>query len=275
MPTLSCEISQSLLDALEARRGQTGETTAHIVMSALADALQVDHGTLFQVSTSGAIVEGVTDGAITVAELARHGDFGVGTFADFDGEMVVVDGTIYQVTPEGVRVARDEALVPFAVVTHFLPEETARIESVASLDGLLGHLDALRSTDNEFFAVRIEGGFDHVRTRTLRRSDGPVSLVDAASSQVEFEFHGVEGVLVGFWAPEYVKSLNVSGWHLHFLTADRSGGGHLLACRATGLRAQVAHLADFRMAIPETAAFLKANLTRDTSRDLEKAEQDR
>jgi acetolactate decarboxylase len=259
---------------LAARRTQTGETTDHIVMSALADALQVEHSTLFQISTTGALIEGVTQGAITVGELLRHGDLGLGTFADFDGEMVVVDGAAYQVTRDGVSAAADETPVPYAVVTHFLPEKTTDFATVASFDDLTGRLDALRTTGNEFFAVRLDGSFDHVKTRAVCKSDESASLVDAASRQAKFEFRGVEGVIVGFWTPEYAKSVNVAGWHLHFLTDDRRGGGHLLACGGSALRVQVQHLSDFRMAIPETAAFLKADLTRDASRALDWAEKD-
>jgi len=273
MPELNCEISQSLVDALETRRKQTGETTAHIVMTALADALQVDHATLFQISTSGALVEGVTQGAITVGELIKHGDFGLGTFADFDGEMVVLDSTVYQVAKNGVSVSPDDAQVPFAVVTHFLPESTVELEKVTSFDDLTEQLDALRNTGNEFFAVRIDGVFDYIQTRAVCKSDGSASLIDAASSQIEFEFDNAGGVLVGFWSPEYAKAVNVAGWHLHFLTTDRNGGGHLLECQASGLQVQVQHLSDFRMAIPETAAFLKADLTQDTSLVIAKAER--
>lgn len=274
MPKLVCNISKSIQDALAARRARTGESTDHIVMCALADALQVDHATLFQISSSGALVEGVTQGAITVEDLMSHGDLGVGTFDSFDGEMVVEGGTTYRVSRDGVSVAGNNMLVPFAVVTHFVPEKTVDLGSVVSYDELLGRLDALRSSDNEFFAVRIEGAFEHVKTRAVCKTEGSVSLVDAASQQAEFQFRDVEGVIVGFWTPEYAKSVNVAGWHLHFLTADRAGGGHLLACRATAMRAQIQHLADFRMAIPETAAFLKADLTRDTSRELADAERD-
>jgi len=274
MPELKCEISQSLSETLATRRQKTGETIDHIVMTALADALQVEHATLFQISTAGALIEGVTQGAITVQDLLGHGDFGLGTFANFDGEMVVVDGTCYQVTRDGVKLASDEALVPFAVVTHFLPEITADIGSADTYDELIARLDTMRNTSNEFFAIRIEGAFGFIKTRAVCRTERDVSLVDAASVQAEFEIRDVEGVIVGFWTPEYVKTLNVAGWHLHFLTADRLGGGHLLACRGSGLRAQVQHVADFRMAIPETAAFLKADLTRDTSHELADAERD-
>ena len=264
------------MEALETRRLQTGETVDHLVMRALADALQVDHATLFQVSTAGALIEGVTSGAVTVGELVLHGDLGLGTFADLDGEMVVLDGTIYRVRGDGiVSVADDADLVPFAVVTEFSPESRTHFDGIESLEDLLARLDALRNTNNQFFAVRLEGAIDVVKTRAVCKVDEEETLVQAAAQQAEFEFRGVEGVLVGFWAPEYAKSVNVSGWHLHFLTSDRSGGGHVLACRGASMWAEIQHLADFRMAIPETAAFLTADLSADTSAALDKAERER
>jgi len=274
MPKLNCEISHSLLNALAAKAQQTGETIDHIVISALAEVLQIEHATLFQISTAGALIEGVTQAAVTVGELARHGDFGLGTFADLNGEMVVVNGVNYQVTREGVVVAPHDAPVPFAVVTHFMPEWSVDFGTIVSLEDLAGHLDALRNTDNEFFAVRIDGIFGRVKTRVFCKSDRAASLVEAASSQAEFEFHDVEGVLAGFWTPEYTKSVNISGWHLHFLTADRRGGGHLLDCQSAQLHVQMQHLSDFHMALPETAAFMKADLRRDTSKALAEAEKD-
>jgi len=83
------------MNALETRVRTTGEPLNHIVMRALADHLEVPHATLFQVSTSGALVEGISQGVVTVGELKRHGDLGLGTFADLDGEMVVVDGHVW------------------------------------------------------------------------------------------------------------------------------------------------------------------------------------
>ena len=274
MPVLTCEISQSLLDAITERSSQTGETIDHVVMDALSDALQVDHATLFQISTAGALVAGVSSGMVTVAELQRHGDFGLGTFADFDGEMVVSDGVVYQVTQDGVRVADADATVPFAVVTHFVPESTTTLVAVESFDDLVEQLDASRVSNNEFFAVRIEGRFAYVKTRAACKTDGSATLVEVAAAQATFELDDVEGVLVGFWTPEYLTSVAVTGWHLHFLTTDASAGGHLLTIRAKDLTAQTQPLTDFRMALPETPAFLAADLSRDVSSDILAAEAD-
>ena len=89
---VTCRISQTLADALEARRAATGESTGHVIRAALADYLQVEHGTLYQVSTAGALVEGLSEGEVTVGALKLHGDFGLGTFDELDGEMVALDG---------------------------------------------------------------------------------------------------------------------------------------------------------------------------------------
>lgn len=274
MPKLCCDISRSLMTALEERQEQTGETIDHLVMRALADTLQVDHATLFQVSTSGALIEGVTDGAITVGELALHGNLGLGTFAGFDGEMVILDGTVYRVRGDGeVSIADHADLVPFAVATAFTPEASSKLDGVTSYDDLLERLDAQRNTNNQFFAVRLEGSVDYVKTRAVCKSTGDRSLVAAAEQQAEFELRDVKGVFVGFWSPAYAKSVNISGWHIHFLTADRVAGGHVLECQGASLHAEVQHLAEFHIAIPETAAFLAADLTRDPSAALEKAER--
>jgi len=274
MPLLNCEISQSLMNALQTRARTSGESLDHVVMRALADQLEVPHGTLFQVSTSGALVEGISQGIVTVGELKRHGDLGLGTFVDLDGEMVVVDGRFWRVPGSGaVREAADSDLAPFAVVTSFRPEQSVDLASALSFGDLLGQLDGLRTSNNLFFAVRIDGRFSYVHTRAVCKVKTGVGLVDAAAQQAEFDFHAVEGTMVGFWTPAYAKSVNIAGWHLHFLTEDRSGGGHLLDIAGNKLKVQAQHLDDFRMAIPESPEFLKADLTHDPSKALDAAER--
>jgi acetolactate decarboxylase len=273
---LQCEIPQSIQEALEKRRVATGESVSHIVTRALADALQLEHATLFQVSTSGALVEGVYQGAVSVGDLLQHGDFGLGTFEDLDGEMILVDGRCYRARDDGtVTTPPETALVPFAVVTYFHPERTVELLPVSSFEALIEQLDALRSSENLFFAVSAEGTFDFVRVRTVCKAERGERLVEAASKQKEFEFRDVAGQLLGFWTPEYARTVNIPGYHLHFLTADRRGGGHLLDCRASVLSLGIEHAADFRMAIPETREFLRADLTGDPSEDLAKAERQR
>jgi acetolactate decarboxylase len=276
MEQLRATISRGLWRALLDHSERTGEPLAHIVSKALAEYLRVPHHTLYQVSTSGALVEGVYQGAVRVGTLREHGDLGLGTFENLDGEMVVVDGQFFQVRSDGcVRECDDDVLSPFAVVTQFEPEAEFKLEKCPELSHLTGLFDSLRQTDNVFFALRVDGHFDHVRTRAMRRTEEGVPLVEAAAVQPEFEFHDLSGTLVGFWTPDYARTLNVPGYHFHFVSADRTRGGHLLQCRGSGLRLQIQREGDYRIALPETEGFLKADLRRDPAADLAQAEREK
>jgi acetolactate decarboxylase len=229
--------------------------------------------TLYQVSTATALVEGIYQGAVRVGALREHGDLGLGTFEDLDGEMVVVDGRFFQVRSDGsVRECDNDVLSPFAVVTRFTPDASVTLDHCPDLSHLTARFDRLRDTDNLFFALRVDGLFEGIHTRALRRTKEEGTLVQAAAVQPEFEFHDVSGTLVGFWTPEYARTLNVPGYHLHFVSADRQKGGHLLQCRGSNLRLQIQREGDYRILLPETADFLKADLRRDPAADLAQAE---
>lgn len=274
MPTLTCDISQSLWTALQRTATANGETIRHLVSRALADSLQVEHRTLFQVSTSGAIVEGVFDGVVSIGTLREHGDFGLGTFVDLDGEMIALDGEFFQIQGDG-RVCRttDDQHVPFAVVTRFVPEHALELGEIGSIAELYAQLDAQRSSDNLFYAVRIDGRFAQIHNRVACKAEGDEGLVAATSHQAEFTDREIDGTLIGFWTPAYAKTIGISGWHLHFISNDRHHGGHLLGLSGAGWRVGWAAIDDMRVAIPETAAFLAADLAHDPSEALDKAER--
>jgi acetolactate decarboxylase len=273
MGQLKATISRGLWRALLDHAERTREPLAHIVSKALAEYLHVSHHTLYQVSTAAALVEGIYQGAVRVGTLREHGDLGLGTFENLDGEMVVVDGQFFQVRSDGsVRECSDDVLSPFAVVTRFAPDAAITLDQCPDLSHLTARFDGLRHSDNVFFALRVDGHFDYVHTRALCRTEEGVPLVRAAAVQPEFEFRDVAGTLVGFWTPEYAKTLNVPGYHLHFVSADRKSGGHLLQCRGANLRLQIQREAVIALALPETEDFLKADLRRDPTADLAKAE---
>jgi len=92
MPQLNCTLSPGLWGLLQEHSRKTQQPVSLIVSKALADYLEVAHHTLYQVSTATALVEGIYQGAVRVGTLREHGDLGLGTFEDLDGEMVIVDG---------------------------------------------------------------------------------------------------------------------------------------------------------------------------------------
>jgi acetolactate decarboxylase len=103
-----------------------------LVNSALSDYLGSLTRRIYQISTSTALVEGVYSGSRSSSTLLQHGDFGLGTFEGLDGEMMILDGKIYQ----GAGTARrrtDDFLVLFAAITHFHEKNSFEIKNVAQL----------------------------------------------------------------------------------------------------------------------------------------------
>jgi acetolactate decarboxylase len=273
MPALHVRVDGGILAALDELARSSGAPRDHLVERALAEYLGVEHHTLYQVSTAGALVEGVYQGAVTVGTVREHGDFGLGTFEDLDGEMVVLDGHVFRVSSAGdVHEVADDATTPFAVVTRFGAPDAAVVDAVDGLDELTAAIDARRESANVFFAVRVDAHFDSVHVRAACRTAPGVPLAVATEQQAEFELTGVDGTLVGFWSPPYASGVEIAGYHLHFLTHDHSAGGHVLDCRGRELQVRVQEEADVHLALPESAAFRGADLTHDPTADLDRAE---
>ncbi|MFY9330612.1 MAG: acetolactate decarboxylase [Candidatus Nanopelagicales bacterium] len=270
---LNIRLSDSLYAAVIERSQQSGQSVDHLVQVALAEALDVDHHSIFQVSTSGALVQGLYQGCVTVADLRRHGDLGLGTFEDLDGEMILVDGRCFQALSDGrVLEAPDDALTPFAAVVNFASDLETSLTDVENLVDLTNRLDQLRVSDNAIAAFRIEGEFSALELRAACRHESGTGLVDAVADQGLFHLRDVSGTLVGFWSPEYTRAISIAGYHLHFLSHDHAHGGHVLDLAAPQLTAQVHRVSDVHLAIPETEAFLAADLSGDTRAALDIAE---
>ncbi|WP_031357389.1 acetolactate decarboxylase [Caballeronia sordidicola] len=274
MPELNLVIPAFVDRALKNEMTRTGSSASSIVASALAGYFHTPLHTLFQVSTSGALVEGVYTGAISSDVILKHGDFGLGTFENLDGEMVVLDGRIYRARGDGtVSQAPVDACAPFAVVTRFAPDVDLQIEPADSLDILMQLCDEHRRSNNIFYALRLDGEFRHIRMRAVSPPSSGGRLIDAAKAQSEFELSRIHGTLVGLWSPGFSSAFSIAGYHFHFLSEDRVHGGHLLACSSGSLRLRVEALTDFHLALPENESFLKADLSKNSAGELAYAEQ--
>ena len=210
------------------------------------------HHTLFQTSTVDALLEGKYEGDVSFAELGENGDFGLGTFDALDGEMICLDGSFYQVKADGLAYAVEKrARTPFAVVTVFEPDTSQTISKPRDFEALRDHLDEIIGGGAVCAAIRVDGRFEYVKTRSVPRQHKPYPpLVEVVENQPTFELHDVSGSLVGFRFPDYAQGLNVSGYHFHFITADRSAGGHVLGCTLARGTLYIDHEGDLRLEVP-------------------------
>lgn len=270
---LNINVSDSLYNALQERCTETGETIDHLVQDSLAKALGVEHHTMYQVSTSNAVAQGVFQGCVNVGIIKTHGNFGIGTYDSLNGEGLMLDGHVYQALADGsVIQPSDSATTPFWVSTEFEADRSAMIDSVSDWAGLCTHIDSLRRSSNLYAAIRIDGTFDEIHYRVTCKTAPGTDLVTAASHQEDFKFKNMSGTLLGFWSPIYSKTFSVLGYHLHVLSSDRQHGGHVLDIKAKNLKLQVMDVDNLAIALPETPGFLKADLSGDFTEALNKAE---
>jgi len=229
---------------------------------------------VFQVSTINALLQGLYDGEITCGTLKERGDLGIGTFDGLDGEMIMVDGNILKVKADGrVFPVPDGEKTPFATVTFFQADRAQNVKEVADYAQLQRLLDSLITNRNVFYAIRIEGTFSYVKTRSVPKQVKPYPpLAAAVENQSEFELRNVRGTVAGFYCPPYVQGINVPGYHLHFVTEDRKQGGHLLECSLQEGTAELDQLREFHMLLPGDSDFAQANLTTDRREELKKVE---
>ncbi|MFH1692309.1 MAG: acetolactate decarboxylase [Candidatus Omnitrophota bacterium] len=231
--------------------------------------------TVFQYSTINALLDGFYDGEISIEKLKKKGDFGIGTFNHLNGEMVVLDGHFYQIKSDGSVVEVGPSVKsPFVVLSFFEPEQDVFLKDGLDLEGLEAYLDSLLPNLNYFSAIKIEGQFSFIQTRSVPSQNRPYRpLVEIVKDQPKFEFKNVEGTLVGFRFPEYMKGLNVGGYHFHFISKDKLSGGHLLACSIGQVRIFVDQMPRYCLELPQSPDFALLDLAPDKEEQLRRVEK--
>jgi len=233
---------------------------------------------LFQASTIGALLDGAFDGDLSFGELAEHGDLGLGTLNRLDGEMIAINGEFFRADVDGaIHEVGSEERTPFAVVTRFEPTVDERLaDEERSHEQLLAAIDALVPAGAASCALRLDGRFPLVRARSVPAQAPPYRpLTEVVADQHVFEWRDVEGTMLGFRFPTYAQGIEVAGYHLHFISADRRRGGHVLDSRSGMLRARVDPSEDLHVELPPGIDLTDPDLAASTHEAVERVERER
>lgn len=221
-----------------------------------------------------ALVEGIYRADTTIGEIRSRGNLGIGTFNDLDGELVLLDGQVYCLRPQGdAEVIGDDVRTPFALTTQFEGDTEDRIDQLISAESFEHTMLDLIPSSNLMYAFRIDGRFDYVRARSVPKQSNYLPLAEIAKLQTVFEYKDIEGTIVGFYTPTFLAGVHLPGLHLHFITADRKKGGHLLAAAPRGITVKLQHAPTIELGLPMTFDFLAMDRTRDMEADLNKVER--
>lgn len=235
--------------------------------------------TMYQVATLQSLMVGNYDGFVSMNELKKHGDIGLGTFNKADGEMIVMDGTIYQALGDGtVKVAKDSETTPFATVTFFDTDLTATIPSTDSISTLTKRLDEIVSGygRNFIYVLRMDVKTKQVTFRSELPQEKPYGPLVKVLPDKQRTFYGndLNGTIIAVYFPTFFTGMNTPGWHFHFISDDKKQGGHLFQIATDG--ASTAHLDAtpyFEMYLPEDSTFSQCDLSDDRSEDIKNIEQ--
>jgi acetolactate decarboxylase len=223
-----------------------------------APAAAQDGETLTQVSTYSALQLGQFDGDVTYAQLAHDGDFGLGTFDGLDGEMIALDGIFYQAQADGsVHVADPTMETPFADVHFFHSTQQVQMkEAVQTADQLTAYLTKQLPSMNRPYAFKISGTFASITFRSVPKQVAPYpSLKEAITKQKVFDERNISGTLVGYALPAYLNGIGVTGYHFHFISADKRHGGHMLNVSLTEATVDIDYLESIKLVIPQNTTF--------------------
>lgn len=216
---------------------------------------------MFQVSTLQALMLGYSKAVISVDELLGHGNTGIGTFTDVDGEMIVLDGVCYRAMENGdITVAEPERGVPFSTICEMRdgrPIEFGLMNSVEELKTELNNIIDSHFGLNSMHMARIDGMFEIVDARSESGYESVhVNLKTIlGKTQKAFKFEKIEGTLVCVYFPDYMDGINASGWHLHFISNDKKYGGHVFDFIMKSGKGHISKINEIEIKLPDEPIF--------------------
>ena len=234
--------------------------------------------TIYQIALLQSLAMGYFDGSISVKDLKTHGDTGIGTFEGLDGEMIVLDGVVYRANQDlKINVVKDDVLVPFSNVTFFEKDFSVKLADVRDKEAFEKILNEQvnKHGRNSFYMVKVSGTFNEILIRSEKGCKEPYpTLVEALKTQKEITPKNISGTIVGLYCPDFMSSLNSTGWHFHFISADKKIGGHVLDLNLKSGEAQLDKTDGFKLDLPKKENFHALNFKTNMTEDIRKAEQD-
>ena len=249
------------------------------VGASASNAVPADRESIAQIALLQSLAQGYFGGTITSGQLRTLGDTGIGTFEGLNGEMIVLDGTVYQALGDGRVIATpDKTIIPYATVTYFDDDIAVNLKNIKDKAAFEKALNDVveKNGANSFYMVKLNAEFESILYRSEYGSKEPYpTLVEALKGkQTEFTGRNIKGTLVGLYCPSYMGELNSVGWHFHFISDDKQKGGHILELSLKNGTIHLDKTDRFTMILPDDKKFHELNLAKDMSKDIRSAEQD-
>lgn len=229
---------------------------------------------MYQTGTINSLLDAVYQGDTSIAELKMHGDFGLGTFDLVDGELIVCDNQYYRADVNGkLSVVKDNIKSPFAVVNQFTPDITLDIDN-HDFESLGKLLTKQFVSNNLIYAIKVTGHFKTIHLRSETCQTRPFKKLSESLPKLQHAYAEEEilGIMVGVWFPDYLREVNIPGFHFHFIDSARKTGGHVFDFELTHGTADIQNLKSLHLDLIDNDDFFHANLNPKTDEDMNRIE---
>jgi acetolactate decarboxylase len=223
-------------------------------------------GLFYHYSAWPAFVNKIYDGTLTAAQLKEKGDIALGSYNGLHGELIMLDGVLYEAEADGkVVIANDSAKICYANATFFEEDKPLNITEVANYDSLRVKLNQTLDSKNYFYAFKIHGTFKNLKLGGVPIQTKPYTqtLDVLIPGRPVWDKENISGTMVGFFCPDLIGQINVAGYHLHFVSDDKKSAGHIMEFSgATNLTGGMDKIAKYQFDLPETPEFDTVNMSR-------------
>ncbi len=222
---------------------------------------QLLNNSVFHFSLADALLEGYFEGSLSIGELKKYGNFGLGTLDMLDGEMIITDNKAYTIRGDGkAYLIENDALCPIAVVCFFSPVRTIKISTLSDFKKLKSLINNTVPSNNLFYAIKITGYFSQIKLRSIDKQNKNTNIEKVAKNAKYFNYKDIKGTIVGFKSPPYIERIGVKGYHFHFIDHNYKHGGHVIDFKLSEGTIEIDIKHNMHLQLSNTDKFYKLDL---------------
>lgn len=219
--------------------------------------------TLYQYSHFLAVSEGCYDGDITIGQLKKQGNMGLGSFNALDGELVAIGNVFYHCAGGEVRVSEDSELLNWAAITMFEQIYAFSLNKISSLSQLQDEILKNLLSYNYLFAFIIKAQVNNIALGSVPKQQKPYrGIAEVIEESILINTGKLEANIVGFYAPSFMYPIKSSGLHLHFVDYQACLGGHVLDIDLIYAEIYWQQLNSFNLILPQNEDYKSAIINR-------------
>lgn len=203
---------------------------------------------VYNIGRYDSLAKGNYQGLFSLLNYKNYANFGLGANVGLGGEMTILDNNFYLFSGSGIisnGIDNNDSAC-FATGCKFIAKSDFNLSAKLNFLQLISDLNTYIKDTQLIYAIKITAQFDSLVTRAPLKQHKPYQPLDSVIKYENRFYHkNISGTMVGFWFPKKYINLNVPGFHFHFISTDKTVGGHVLQLKFQQAAVQLAEYKNF------------------------------